>query len=41
MINTFHDSNSAKDWNPLYYIVNREESSIFHTKDEIFDKFNF
>jgi hypothetical protein len=41
MLNTFHDSDSAKDWNPLYYIVNREESKIFHTKDEIFDKFNF
>ena len=40
MINTFHDSDSFKDYNPLYYIVNRSESTIQHTTD-IFDKFNF
>lgn len=41
MINTFHDSDSYKDFNPLYYIVNRPESDIHHTTGELFDKFNF
>jgi len=27
MITTFHDSDSQKDWNPLYRIVNRAEST--------------
>ena len=33
MLPTFHDSDSAKDFNPLYYIVNREQSPIHHTRD--------
>jgi hypothetical protein len=41
MINTFHDSDSCKDYNPLYKIVNRKESSIFHSEGHIFDKFKF
>jgi hypothetical protein len=41
MINTFHDSDSAKDFNPLYYIVNRPQTNIHHTKGEIFDKLAF
>ena len=41
MINTYHDSDSAKDHNPLYYVVNRHVCNIQHTKDELFDKFNF
>jgi hypothetical protein len=41
ILNTFHDSDSAKDLNPLYYIVNRPQSNIHHTKGEIFDKTNF
>lgn len=24
MVNTYHDSDSSKDWNPLYYIINRD-----------------
>lgn len=40
MLNTFHDSDSAKDFNPIYYIVNRPENLIHHTKD-LFDKYNF
>jgi len=40
MIHTFHDSDSAKDYNPLYYIVNRKQSTIQHTKD-IFNKYLF
>jgi hypothetical protein len=40
MINTYHDSDSEKDNNPLYYIVNRPENPI--TKSEkIFDKYKF
>lgn len=41
MINTFHDSDSAKDFNPLYYIVNRPQCQIQHTVGEFFDKYNF
>ena len=38
MINTYHDSDSQKDLNPLYYIVNRPESTIWHSENEIFIK---
>jgi len=41
MINTFHDSDSEKDFNPLYYIVNRKKTDIFHSEGHIFDKMNF
>lgn len=40
MLNTYHDSDSAKDYNPIYYIVNREENSIHKTK-KIFEKYAF
>jgi hypothetical protein len=39
MIHTYHDSDSAKDFNPLYFIVNRPESDIFHSDGHIFNKF--
>jgi hypothetical protein len=38
MINTYHDSDSQKDYNPLYYIVNRPESKIWDSEYEIFTK---
>jgi len=38
MINTYHDSDSQKDYNPLYYIVNRPESKIWNSEHEIFTK---
>ena len=38
MINTYHDSDSEKDLNPLYYIVNRSESTTWHSENEIFTK---
>jgi len=41
MINTYHDSDSFKDFNSLYYIVNRKESKIWHSEGHIFDKYNF
>lgn len=41
MINTYHDSDSAKDYNPLYYIVNRPETNIFHSNGFIFNKYSF
>lgn len=41
MIHTYHDSDSYKDYNPLYYIVNRAESNIFHSEGHIFDKYHF
>lgn len=40
MLNTYHDSDSGKDFNPIYYIVNRPEVTTHKTK-EIFDKYNF
>jgi hypothetical protein len=41
MINTFHDSDSAKDYNPMYYIVNRPQQTIFHSQGYIFNKGTF
>ena len=38
MLRTFHDSDSYKDYNPIYYIVNRKESNVFHSKRYFFDK---
>ncbi len=38
IINTYHDSDSQKDLNPLYYIVNRSESSVWHSKNYIFTR---
>lgn len=41
IINTLHDPNTSTDFNPLYYVVNRPESQIHISHDEIFDKFSF
>ena len=41
MIHTYHDSDSFKDYNPLYYIVNRPETKVFHSEGHVFDKHNF
>lgn len=41
IIHTYHDSDSFKDYNPLYYIVNRPRTTIFHSKGYIFDKHSF
>ena len=41
MINTYHDSDSAKDYNPLYYIVNRPENKIHHSEGVFFNKYAF
>jgi hypothetical protein len=41
IIQTYHDSDSEKDYNPLYYIVNRPQCEIFHSEGHIFDKYNF
>jgi len=30
-LDTYHDSDSAKDFNPLYYMIGRQESSIWHS----------
>ena len=38
MINTYHDSDSNKDWNPLYYISNRPESTVWHSEGHTFNK---
>lgn len=31
MLDTYHDSDSAKDYNPIYRIVNRHESKFWHS----------
>jgi hypothetical protein len=41
MINTYHDSDSEKDNNPLYYIVNRPENPHWHSEGLIFNKMDF
>jgi len=42
MINTYHDSDSFKDFNPLYYIVNRPENTICDTSSDFkFNKYHF
>jgi hypothetical protein len=41
MIHTYHDSDSYKDNNPLYYIVNRYETLYHNSPGCIFDKNNF
>jgi hypothetical protein len=38
MLDTFHDSDTLKDWNPIYYLVNRDISNIHITKDTIVDR---
>jgi hypothetical protein len=38
MINTYHDSDSSKDYNPLYTIVNRHETNIWDSPNDIFNK---
>ncbi len=40
MLKTYHDSDSAKDFNPIYYIVNRPQTNIHHTK-KLFNKDTF
>jgi hypothetical protein len=38
MIDTFHDSDSKKEYNPLYYVVNREICKIHKNPGYKFDK---
>ena len=32
-LDTYNDSDSAKDFNPLYYIVNRPQTTVWHSAD--------
>lgn len=41
MLPTYHDSDSFKDWNPIYYIVNREQCQVYKSPGELFNKNNF
>lgn len=38
MVNTYHDSDSEKDFNPYYRFVNRPEHTKWHSEGEIFVK---
>jgi hypothetical protein len=41
MLDTFHDSDSEKDLNPLYYVVNRPSKTVWHDEKLIFNKYTF
>ncbi len=41
MVNTYHDTNTIKDYNPYYYIVNRSRNLKWHTPNLVFNKDNF
>ena len=41
MVNTFHDSNTKKDYNPFYYIVNRPQTDKWCSEGYIFEKKQF
>ena len=38
MLETLHDSDSEKDYNPLYRIVNRPQSTEWHSSGYAFEK---
>jgi len=40
-LDTYHDSDSGKDWNPLYFIVNRKRSKIWKSTIWKFNKKTF
>ena len=46
ILHTYHDSDSEKDYNPIYYIVNRNQAIINQAtkstkSNDYFDKYNF
>jgi hypothetical protein len=41
IINTIHDSDSEKDYNPLYYMVSRKRNFIWYSINNIIDKTNY
>jgi hypothetical protein len=42
ILETYHDSDSEKDYNPIYYIVNRNRAINKNTNSkDYFDKYNF
>jgi hypothetical protein len=38
MLDTYRDSNTIKQGNPIYYIANRPTTDNDHAKGQIFDK---
>jgi hypothetical protein len=41
MLETYHDSDSEKDYNPLYYIVARQENHHWHSPNWVINKETF
>jgi hypothetical protein len=41
MLDTYHDADSYKDFNPVYYMVSRPENQTWHDKDIKIDKSRF
>jgi hypothetical protein len=40
LLNTYHDADSYKNYNPYYYMVGREQTTKWHDKDKINPNFN-
>ena len=38
MVNTYHDADSSKDYNPYYKMISREETQTWYDNDKIIDK---
>jgi len=38
LLNTFHDSDSQKDYNPIYFMVSRPICLIYHSRNKFFNK---
>lgn len=36
-LHTYHDSDSYKDWNPIYYVVNREQNKTWHSEGYMYN----
>lgn len=40
LLNTYHDADSYKDYNPYYYMVGRDQTSEWYDKDKINNNYN-
>ena len=38
-VDTLHDADSAKDFNPLYFLANRRVNPEWHDRGKIFNKY--
>ena len=40
LLNTYHDADSYKDYNPYYYMVGRDQTTEWYDKDKINNNYN-